>query len=460
MEIKTKLHTVYLLVGPTKCGKTTFAKQILKPSLYFEDEAKGFKANIQYISSDEIRQQILGYVYDKYDQVMLEASAQAFELLYKKIDLVTTFPINAEFVIVDTTGLSEDFRIKVRDIARNNHYNVEIILFDYKERDDYLTSERSHRLITNHLTRLRKEVLPVISREKYDRIHRIKQKDFLDPAGCDIVIENKEQFLATLLPHDKEYIIVGDVHECVDELIALIEVAGFDIENNLIKPTKKMANKKILLLGDWIDKGGKTKEIIEFLHANRCHIIWTLGNHESFVYRYLKNEIKGAKQTIIDNFFTSITYLAQNPEIHKKFEELVALAQPFYHYIGSGDKQKSFYITHAPCENKYIGKLDAFAMRAQRYFKLERELPTEPQFQFIKDEASTNHPYHFFGHVAVGEVARVKNKILLDTGCVSGNKLTGVEVSFKLFFKSVKSTRSQEKLPILFKCKQELDPRL
>ncbi|WP_144526428.1 ATP-binding protein, partial [Bacillus pumilus] len=84
-----------------------------------------------YLSSDRIRQEVLGYDYDKYDQVMLEASEQAFHLLFERLKMVTSFPVNADFVVVDTTGLAEDFREKVREIARSNHYNLEVIVFDY-----------------------------------------------------------------------------------------------------------------------------------------------------------------------------------------------------------------------------------------------------------------------------------------------------------------------------------------
>jgi predicted kinase len=74
MEIITKMHTIFMLVGATECGKTTFAKEVLLPQLRLEDVSRNWRANVQYLSSDAIRQDILGYDYDKYDQVMLESS--------------------------------------------------------------------------------------------------------------------------------------------------------------------------------------------------------------------------------------------------------------------------------------------------------------------------------------------------------------------------------------------------
>jgi energy-coupling factor transporter ATP-binding protein EcfA2 len=77
MNIQTKQHTIYMLIGPTECGKSTFAKNILIPQLRHENVEKNYIANVQYLSSDEIRQELLGHSYDKYASMMMEASGQA-----------------------------------------------------------------------------------------------------------------------------------------------------------------------------------------------------------------------------------------------------------------------------------------------------------------------------------------------------------------------------------------------
>lgn len=113
----------------------------------------------------------------------------------------------------------------------------------------------------------------------------------------------------------------------------------------------------------------------------------------------------------------------------------------------------SFYVTHAPCRNKYIGKLDTNSLRHQRNFRLDRESAYEPQLEFLKEEAEGNHPFHLFGHIAAKQTFRIKNKLHLDTGAVQGNGLTSVRISFKPFYKSHKSQQPllQEELPVLFR---------
>ena len=458
MRIQTKVHTVFMFIGATECGKSTFAEKILRPQLQFSEATKGFRANVQMLSLDLIRQERLGCEYDKYDQVMLESSPQAFAMLYEKLHLVTSYPINAEFVVVDTFGLSSEFREKVRDIACENQYRVEVVLFDYKDRDDYFTSGRSRKLISNHLNRLRGEVMGSLAKEKYDQIHKIRKKDFLDHPEYHVDILNKEVFLATLLPHDHDYIVIGDVHECVNELQGLLKQFKFGIKEGCVSQTEKSANKKLILVGDWIDKGNQTAEMIEFLYQNGKHFLLVLGNHESFVYKYLKGQIKGVDRHLVENYFTSLEILGSDVALREKFNQLVEGSLPFFRYMGRRDERKSFYVTHAPCKNKYLGKMDAASLRHQRAFHLDRNQDIEKQINFILAEGVENHPFHFFGHVAAKEAFRVKNKIHLDAGCVSGNKLTGVDVSDDLFFKSQKSERSAipETLPLLFKCRKEV----
>lgn len=457
MNIQTKMHTIFMLVGSTECGKTTFAREVLIPQLRFEDARRNIRANVQYLSSDGIRQEILGYDYDKYDQVMLESSEQAFQLLFEKLKLVTSFPVNAEFVVVDTTGLQEDFRAKVKEVAYANNYNLEVIVFDYRKREDYYASERSKRLITNHINRLRKEVMGALPREGYSKIHKVRAKDFYLPAEgkanpeYTVTIGNLDAYLATVLPPEHQYILIGDVHECVDDLQGLLRDYGYKLEDGKLAVPEKLKATKLLLAGDWIDKGRQTKETVEFLYDNREHFYFVLGNHENFVDKFIKGEVQGVDPELLNTYFDSTQTLKSDPELLAKFQHLITVSQPFYRY--NGTRSSSFYVTHAPCRNKYIGKLDTNSLRHQRNFRLDREAPVEGQLAFLQQEAVKNHPYHVFGHIAVKQSFRIGNKLHIDTGCVNGNQLTSVSISFKPFYKSRKTGNAAlpEELPVIFK---------
>jgi predicted kinase len=448
--IQTKQHTIYMLIGPTECGKSTFAKNILIPQLRHENAEKNYIANVQYLSSDEIRQELLGHPYDKYASMMMEASVQAFDLLFRKLQAVTTFPINADFVIVDTTGLAEDFRKKIIQIAKDQHYRLEAIVFDYRNIRDYYASERSKKVIANHVNRLRRDVLPQLRRSDFDDIHRIREKNFLQPGSYGVAVENREEYVTHLLPHDHYYIIVGDVHESLDELQELITSHGFELAEGKIKPTAKSRDKKFVLIGDFIDKGKNTAATVEFLFENRDFFYFIKGNHENFVSKYLKGEIHDVDPQLLENFFDSIPVLAAEDELRHKFQALVDLSKDFYRFIGK--ENNSFYLTHAPCHNRYIGKLDTISRRNQRRFATEFGSNIEEQLRFLERDSGSNYPYHVFGHVATRDVIRLKNKIGIDTGCVSGGSLTSVALGgFKPFFKNTPATRtSDEALQLAF----------
>ncbi|MHA7965322.1 metallophosphoesterase [Paenibacillus sp. CAU 1782] len=458
MNIRTNVHTIFMMVGATECGKSTFASKVLIPQLQLENKELGLRANVQYLSSDGIRQELLGGDYDKYDQVMLEASAPAFQLLLEKLKLLTSFPVNAEFVVVDTTGLMEDFRSQVSAIAKENNYRLEVILFDYRKREDYYASDRSKAVISSHLNRLRKEVLPVLSREGYDKVHKVRAKDFCLTPGMErnpeytVTVEDWETYESCVLPRDRDYVVIGDVHECVDELTELLEGYGFRTgADGVLTVDEKARNTTPVLVGDWIDKGGQTREIIDFLYLNKEHFRLIVGNHENFVHKYAKGEIAGVGSELPENFFTSVQELSGDDELFRKFAELVEMSRPFYRMIGQNGP--SFYVTHAPCRNKYIGKLGTEALRQQRNFRLDREAPVEEQLAFLEEDAVRNYPYHLFGHIAAGSRFMIGNKVHLDTGCVHGNALTAVRMSSRLQFKSCKARKVsfREPLPELFR---------
>ncbi|MHC5215747.1 AAA family ATPase [Enterococcus sp. LJL128] len=445
MLIQTKTHTIFLLIGPTECGKTTFSKEVLMKQLGFEDCEKNFYSNVQYISSDDLRQEILGHAYDKYDQVMLEASNVAFPYLRKRLEFVTTYPVSAEFVIVDTTGLAQEFRQEILAIAQEQNYRIEAVVFDYKNREDYYASERSRRLISNHIQRLKREVLPKLAKENYHAIHRIPKKDFAD---IQIAVEDQEEYLACILPPAHDYSVIGDVHECVHALKQLLIRLGHSVVENQLVMNERSG--KVILNGDWIDKGKQTAEIIEFLYANQELLLLTIGNHEHFVYHYLKGTIKGADPQVLAHYFDSVGILEKDDALREKFFQLVEKAKPFYRRIGGGEQ--SFIVTHAPCRQKYLGKLDNGSKRKQRNFRLNREAELQPQLEFLEEESYFNLPLHLFGHIACQEPFKLKNKRSIDTGAVAQNRLTAVKIlPYKTMLYSVPSEEGQtETLPLLF----------
>lgn len=78
------------------------------------------------------------------------------------------------------------------------------------------------------------------------------------------------------------YFAIGDIHGCFNSLKELIE--------NKIQLQK---SDKLILLGDYIDRGPNSKEVIDYiidLQNNDYDIVTLLGNHESMLVDAYNNE--------------------------------------------------------------------------------------------------------------------------------------------------------------------------
>ena len=75
---------------------------------------------------------------------------------------------------------------------------------------------------------------------------------------------------------------IGDIHGCFDSLKELVE--------NKIQRQK---DDKLILLGDYIDRGDKSKEVVDFiieLLENGYDVIPLMGNHEAMLLDAFKDE--------------------------------------------------------------------------------------------------------------------------------------------------------------------------
>ncbi len=425
-EINIPLHTVVLLVGAIGSEKTSFAQTVLIPQLQQKHQMSNYQTIVQFFSIDNEK----ALDYGSEEEVARKVS---HPVLLKEMKNCMKFPVKTEFIVIENEFLTSAEQEEIRKQAQRFEYQVVVIILDEMQTNKHAN----------------------FSKKKYHQIYYISEKKWhVSPQKYNITIPDIEEYLSCLLEEDKKYLLVGDIHECLPELIQLLEKVGYRITvSGLIMKTDKILYDKIILIGDFVDKGNRTAETIEFLYKNRDHFIFVLGNHENFVYKYLIGELPrdAVSENSFNQYFTSIPVLEEDEALFSKFEYLMNLTKPFVHLIGKG--KTAFYATHAPCKNKYIGKLSKRACRKQRNFILNRSGEIEPQLQFIQKEADDQNPFHFFGHVATKKAIRVKNQIGLDTGCAAGNLLTAATISDgEIQYYSVVSTTEHLKveLPLLF----------
>jgi len=101
----------------------------------------------------------------------------------------------------------------------------------------------------------------------------------------------------------------------------LLQDKGFDIQDDRLIPTPKTENTTVVLVGDFVDKGKRTREMISFLYRNRDRIRIVKGNHENFDYKYLKGKLGGVDlpEGLLESQFTSLEVLQQDEELRNLF---------------------------------------------------------------------------------------------------------------------------------------------
>jgi len=415
-------YTVIATVGPSNCGKTTLCKKLVE---------KLSNYNVGYLSSDDIRRELVGYDLSKYDSRMSSVSSLAFNILHCKLESYLRYPVRKQFVIVDTTGMSVDFRNKIKEACKANHYNYYGLIFCFKSNGDYFKFNGGSIEVTKrHIKRLKDEEIRKMN--MFDKKYDIREP--LDDIDVTILDEDLYNKCHSVEPTS---FIVGDVHSCVDELKSLLVKVGFEINGDKIEQTHRTKNVTLILIGDIIDKGSDDKiiETIKFIHSNLTNpfIKLVVGNHERTVHDLLKgiNKESQYKSGLIQEHFSTYLFLKEgHDEIKEMFFEIYDSMVPFVECSVDGN---SFIATHAPCSSKYLGKLDKQSIKKQQYFYLNRDQSLyENMSRFIVDDTFGN-PYHVFGHVVTREVYNGKNNykkrnnlFMIDTGCICRNKLSGV----------------------------------
>lgn len=84
---------------------------------------------------------------------------------------------------------------------------------------------------------------------------------------------------------------IGDVHGCFDQLVIMMEKIREYSEENDIKDSN------LIFLGDYIDRGPKSKEVVDFLinlqETFPGKVICLRGNHEQMMLDHLRNGERG-----------------------------------------------------------------------------------------------------------------------------------------------------------------------
>jgi serine/threonine protein phosphatase 1 len=213
--------------------------------------------------------------------------------------------------------------------------------------------------------------------------------------------------------------VIGDIHGCFDELVKLVEFLKID--------QGLSAEDMVVFLGDYIDRGMQSHEVVEYLlmlQKEFPQVFFLKGNHEDMFLNFLGFEghlgegflQNGGINTLISY---SLSALDQPDEIFEQLpDDHIDFLQNLDRYIIVGD----YVIAHAG-----LNPL--------------RDLTNQvdEDLFWIRDEFISNIHYFdktvIFGHTPHQDVVfHLPYKIGIDTGLVYGHKLTCLELIKKKIF--------------------------
>jgi serine/threonine protein phosphatase 1 len=211
---------------------------------------------------------------------------------------------------------------------------------------------------------------------------------------------------------EERLLAIGDIHGCYDALAELIE--------HEIRIRK---GDRIVLLGDYIDRGNKIRGVIDYIIALQNQgfdIITLMGNHESMMLDSLESEQAKSNWFMNGGYDTLSSFGIESvDEMDDKY--LRFFKSLLYYYV-----QDKFIFVHAGFNDDISNPFkDKFQMLWSR-----REAYSNAAFdEKIIIHGHTPIPFS----ICLGEVRSENRVINIDTGCVYNDwggygRLTAIEL--------------------------------
>jgi serine/threonine protein phosphatase 1 len=199
--------------------------------------------------------------------------------------------------------------------------------------------------------------------------------------------------------------VIGDIHGCCDELLELLKAIDINLEED-----------KLILLGDYIDRGDKSLETVQLLQelrrkCNKDKLILLKGNHEQMAIDYYEQGN--------ERWFRNGAEATQ-----KSFEmygETVEDYLEFFKELSSYHEDEHFIYVHAGIKPRV-----SLAEQSARDLEWIRE-------EFYLDAHASDKTV-VFGHTPTRGIdggdypVKLNGNIALDTACVYGGSLSAIEL--------------------------------
>ncbi len=400
-ELRVPESCLVVLIGVSGSGKSTFARERFGPyETISSDFCRGLAAN------------------DENDQ---SATADAFEIL----NFIVGKRLESNLLtVVDATNVQRAARASLVALARAHDVLPVAIVLDVPvnvalERN----RQRPDRDFGDHVvTRQQKALrssLRGLKREGFRTIHVLDGVQEI--AAARIV---RTPLLPDRRTETGPFDVIGDVHGCLPELLALLGELGYDVERDVAGQAVDAHHpqgRRAVFLGDLVDRGPDSVGVLRLVMGmvGAGHALAVPGNHENKLVRALG----GRDVTVSHGLETTLAELAtQPPEFQAEVE--VFCRELVSHLVLDDGR---LVVAHAGLKESYhnraSGRVRSFALYGDTTGETDEfGLPVRyPWANEYRGRAMV-----LYGHTPTPRIEWVNNTLCLDTGCVFGGSLSAL----------------------------------
>jgi protein phosphatase len=391
--------SLVVLIGPSGSGKSTFASKHFLPT--------------EVISSDFCRALVSD---DENDQA---ATAAAFRVLHS---IAGERLRSGRIVVVDATSVQPESRKPLVALGREHDCLAVAIVFDLPEK---LCVERNRGRLNRNLPsgvihRQRdqmKRSMRSLQREGFRYVYVLDSVDAVESAA----IVRQPLWVNRRTDHGP-FDVIGDVHGCLDELVALLDKLGYSIaaDDDGVRHVTHPKGRRVIFVGDLVDRGPDSPGVLRLVMTmvRDGVALCVAGNHD----QKLSRALHGRDVKVSHGLEQSLHQLEGDPALKGQAAEF--LDGLISHYVLDDGK---LVVAHAGIKEEMQGR----ASGRVRDFALYGETTGETdEFGFpIRLDWAQNYRGRalvVYGHVAVAEPRWLNNTLNIDTGCVFGGQLTAL----------------------------------
>ncbi|MAG32287.1 MAG: polynucleotide kinase-phosphatase [Deltaproteobacteria bacterium] len=392
-----------VLVGASGSGKSTFAANNFKPT--------------EVVSSDDCR----GIVAD--DPTDQLATEDAFAVLHF---IAARRLARGNLTVIDATNVRREDRLPLVKLAREaDCLPVAIVLNISDKVCAARNKDRPDRQFPQHVVRrhaqLVRRSLRSLKKEGFRRVLVLDDPDQVQEA----------RIIREPLWNDRRHEVgpfdlIGDIHGCFDELKALLEELGYELDRTEtddvpawnVQPPE---GRKVIFLGDLVDRGPKTPEVLrlvmDMVQAGQAFCV--AGNHEVKLLR----KLRGRDVKVTHGLAESVEQLEnESPAFVERATEFIDGLVSHY-VLDGGDLVAAHAGLKQSMHGRASGRVREFALYGDTTGETDDYgLPV----RYPWAEEYRGQSLVVYGHTPVAEPEWLNRTVNIDTGCVFGGCLTAL----------------------------------